>query len=87
MNNLGGCCDGMKKAIDGDFRSHFHIQEDNGVLYLSIGHLDIKQGQEYMPGRTAEKDMIGWFDQAVMYCPFCGVELQTKDSIKRGALN
>jgi len=37
----------------------------NGVMYLTVG------GSE-----TA-----GWFDHAVHYCPFCGAQLQTKESI------
>jgi hypothetical protein len=26
---------------------------------------------------------VGWFDHAVMFCPFCGTRLQTPDEVKR----
>ena len=30
---------------------------DNGVLYFTVGYVDTDEGR-------------GWFDQAVIYCPF-----------------
>ncbi|MDZ4820838.1 MAG: hypothetical protein SGJ20_17880 [Planctomycetota bacterium] len=42
--------------------------ETNGVFYLSIGYVQTEQG-------------TGWFDQAVIYCPFCGVQLQDRNEI------
>jgi hypothetical protein len=44
--------------------------ESNGVLYFSVGFISTPQEP-------------GWFDQAVLFCPFCGVALQTRDEIKR----
>ena len=47
--------------------------EENGVLYLAVGYVSTENGP-------------GYFDQAVRFCPFCGVELQTKQAIaSRGA--
>ena len=40
----------------------------NGVLYLTV----------------AGSDAAGWFDQAILYCPFCGTQLQTKEKIAAG---
>jgi 4-hydroxy-3-methylbut-2-en-1-yl diphosphate synthase IspG/GcpE len=28
-------------------------------------------------------DGVGWFDQAVIFCPFCGRRLQDKEDIAR----
>jgi len=42
--------------------------EENGVLYLSVGYLATQQGP-------------GWFDQAVLFCPFCGTQLQSRERI------
>jgi hypothetical protein len=42
--------------------------EENGVLYLTVGYAMTPQGP-------------GWFDQAVMFCPFCGARLQQEDDI------
>lgn len=49
--------------------SMFRVEE-NGVLYLSVGYAKTEQG-------------IGWFDHAVVYCPFCGRKIQDQDEIKR----
>ena len=43
--------------------------EDNGVLYLAVGYAPTEQGP-------------GWFDQAVIHCPFCGQKIQDKDAIR-----
>jgi hypothetical protein len=44
--------------------SFFRI-EDNGLFYLSVGFVDTKNGPSF-------------FDQAVLFCPFCGTKLQSK---------
>jgi len=46
--------------------------EGNGVLYLSVGYVMTENGP-------------GWFDQAVLFCPFCGAQLQTRESIAAAA--
>ena len=46
--------------------------EDNGVLDLTGGYMDTPAGR-------------GWFDQAVIFCPFCGTSLQTRAEIKQKA--
>ncbi|RZK01385.1 MAG: hypothetical protein EOO46_20480 [Flavobacterium sp.] len=46
--------------------SFFRI--DRNVLYLSVGYVDTEQGP-------------GFFDQAVLFCPFCGVGLQRPEEI------
>lgn len=40
-----------------------------GVLYLTVGSVETEQG-------------TGWMDQAVLFCPFCGETLQTKEEIR-----
>jgi hypothetical protein len=44
--------------------------EDDGVLFLTVGYAETEQG-------------TGWFDQAVIFCPFCGHKIQDKDEIQR----
>jgi hypothetical protein len=46
--------------------------EDNGVFYMTIGYVMTDQGP-------------GWFDQAVLFCPFCGTRLQTAEEIRSRA--
>ena len=64
---FGKCCDDLKAAIQQPENSTFRV-ESNGVLYLSVGYVTTPQGP-------------GWFDQAVLFCPFCGSQLQTSAEI------
>ncbi|MFL6648867.1 MAG: hypothetical protein ACJ8KO_12985 [Sulfurifustaceae bacterium] len=42
----------------------------NDVFYLTVGYTRTEQG-------------LGWFDHAVIYCPFCGKALQSREDIAR----
>ncbi len=66
---FGTCCKDLHDALTQTQHSFFRIEE-NGVLYLTVGYVDTANGP-------------GFFDQAVIYCPFCGKQLQTKDEIKK----
>jgi hypothetical protein len=66
---FGSCCEDLKTAMQHPPNSFFSVEE-NGVLYLTVGYV-------------ATEDGPGFFDQAVMYCPFCGTKLQDKDEIRR----
>ena len=68
---LGNCCKDMADARTAGTESFFRI-ETNGVLYLTVGMVMTEQGP-------------GYFDQAVLFCPFCGAALQTKEEIARRA--
>ena len=59
---IGNCCKVMQSAINmtSPAKSLFNISEGNDMLYLSVGYIVTNDGK------------IGWFDQAVTYCPFCG---------------
>jgi hypothetical protein len=63
------CCKDLSDAMTGPPQSFFRIEE-NGVLYLTIGYVQTSEG-------------TGWFDHAVMFCPFCGQKLQDRDEIRR----
>jgi hypothetical protein len=69
MNEFGSCCKDLAEAISLEKRKSFFRMEENGVLYLTIGYLTTKDG-------------TGWFDMAVIYCPFCGSKIQHKESLK-----
>jgi len=64
---FGSCCAELEDAMKAPPNSTFRI-EDSGVLYFTVGYIETKQG----PGR---------FDQAVIFCPFCGKQLQSKEEI------
>ena len=64
--DFGTCCSELKDCTTQP-NSMFRV-EDNGTLYLSIAYVETEQG-------------IGWFDQAVMFCPSCGKHLQDKEGV------
>jgi len=65
--SFGSCCPELEEAMNAPPNSMFRI-EDTGVLYFTVGYDATEQGP-------------GWFDQAVIFCPFCGKQLQTKEEI------
>ena len=69
QGSFGSCCKDLKDAMTTPTTSMFRV-ETNGVLYFSVGYVTTPQGN-------------GWFDQAVIFCPFCGKQLQTREEIKR----
>ena len=71
MNTFGTCCENLAKAMESPPNSFFRVEE-NGVLYLSVGYVRTEEG-------------TGWFDQAVLFCPFCGVKLQDAEQIRASA--
>jgi hypothetical protein len=68
---FGSCCKDLHDAMNIPPNSFFHVS-DEGVLYQTVGYVNT----EYGPG---------WFDQAVIYCPFSGHKLQDKAEIKTKA--
>jgi hypothetical protein len=64
---FGTCCDDLRVAVSEVPRSFFRTEE-NGVFYLAVGYMPTQDGPAF-------------FDQAVLFCPFCGVALQTKEEI------
>jgi len=68
---FGSCCSDLIDAMTSPPNSFFRVEE-NGVLYLTIGYMPTAQGS-------------AWFDQAVLFCPFCGSQLQDRDEIRRQA--
>ena len=68
---FGTCCKELWDAINEPPESFFRV-EDSGVLYLTIGYAPTEHGP-------------GFFDQAVLFCPFCGKQLQTREAISNRA--
>ncbi len=67
-NRFGQCCDDLQETLTGDFNRLFHTDE-RGVLRVAVGYVVVEGGQ------------VGWFDNALLFCPFCGTELQTRAEI------
>jgi hypothetical protein len=68
---FGSCCKDLADAMKQPPTSFFRVEE-NGVLYLTVGYQQTDEGP-------------GWFDQAVLFCPFCGARLQDRDEIRKQA--
>jgi hypothetical protein len=64
---FGSCCSDLEDAMKTPPNSMFRVEE-NGVLYFTVGYIATEQGP-------------GCFDQAVIFCPFCGKQLQSKEDI------
>ena len=70
-SKFGTCCKDLSDAMRLPKKSFFHIQ-GNDVLYLSVGYVQVGEVQ-------------GIFDSAVLFCPFCGKQLQTREEISKNA--
>jgi hypothetical protein len=66
MSNFN-CCQDFRDALNIPSISTFRV-ESNGVLFLNVG--STKSGEE-----------INFYDQAVIFCPFCGTKLQDRHEI------
>jgi hypothetical protein len=66
---FGSCCGDLEDAMKTPHNSMFRVEE-YGVLYFTVGYVATEQGP-------------GWFDQAVLFCPFCGKQLQSEEDIAR----
>jgi len=65
---FGSCCKDLAEAMTTPPKRFFRIEE-NGVLYLTVGFAQTAEG-------------TAWFDQAVLFCPFCGDKLQDREAIR-----
>lgn len=67
---FGSCCELLKDAMgDQDFDPLISVGEDDGVLYMSVGLIDVEEEQ---PGSV---------EFPVYFCPFCGTKLQTPEEV------
>jgi hypothetical protein len=62
---FGTCCKDMGNALTLPEQRFLFTDEGTSVLFLTIGRVKTDQG-------------TGWLDQAVLFCPFCGTQLQTR---------
>ena len=67
---FGTCCDELKEAMAGEDFEPLVTQGDDGVLYMTVGLVDL------------EDDESGMVDHPMYFCPFCGTRLQTEDEVQ-----
>jgi hypothetical protein len=66
---FGSCCEELKDAIEGEEFEPL-ITVDDGVLYLSVGILEVE-----------DEDEPNMIDHPIFFCPFCGTKLQKPEDI------
>jgi hypothetical protein len=60
----------MKDVLESDEFEPLVAEDDNGILYMSIGLVDAEQEDE--------PNMV---DHPVFFCPFCGAKLQAPEDV------
>lgn len=70
---FGTCCPELKDAISGEEFEPLIAEGSDGVLYLSVGLIDL------------EEDEPGMVEHPMFFCPFCGTRTQTEDEVKAKA--
>ena len=65
---FGTCCKDLEDAMLTPPNTFFLVSQE--ILYMSVGYANTEKG-------------TAWFDQAIIYCPFCGVKLQDKKDISK----
>jgi len=68
--SFGSCCEELKEAMSGEDFEPLITVADNGVLYMSVGLIDM------------EDDEPGMVDHPLFFCPFCGTRLQTAEEVR-----
>ena len=64
---FGSCCKDLMSAMMDQPNPFFFIDND-GVLNMTVAYVP-SEGQP------------GWVDRAVLFCPFCGAALQTREEV------
>jgi hypothetical protein len=69
--SFGSCCTELKDAMSGEEFEPLLTVGDDGVLYMSVGLIDLEQ-----------EDDPGMVDHPMFFCPFCGKQQQTVDEVR-----
>lgn len=70
-HNFGSCCTELKEAIEGDDFDPFITVGPDGLIYLTVGMIDLD-----------DDDEPGFVDHPLFFCPFCGTKLQTAEDVR-----
>ncbi|MFN3625933.1 MAG: hypothetical protein ACK4TP_17990 [Hyphomicrobium sp.] len=67
---FGTCCAELKDAMSGEEFEPLITVGDDGVLYMSVGLIDL------------EDEEPGMVDHPLFFCPFCGTKLQSVEDVR-----
>lgn len=73
IGTFGKCCGELKDAISGEEFEPLITVGDDGVLYMSVGLIDL------------EDEEPGMVDHPLFFCPFCGTKVQTPEEVQAKA--
>jgi hypothetical protein len=68
--SFGSCCGELKDAMSGEEFEPLLTVGDDGVLYMSVGLIDL------------EDEEPGMVDHPLFFCPFCGTKLQSVEEVR-----
>ncbi len=68
--SFGSCCAELKDAMSGEEFEPLITAGDDGVLYMSVGLVDL------------EDEEPGMVDHPLFFCPFCGTKLQSVEEVR-----
>lgn len=69
IHAFGSCCGELREAMSGDQFEPLISVGDDGILYMSVGLIEL------------DDEEAGMVDHPVLFCPFCGAELQSADKV------
>ena len=83
-SKFGKCCTDLKEVLEAEDFDPLMYEAEDGVLYLSVGILDIDDGSADQSSED-EEEGSGFLDHPVYFCPFCGTKLQTPEEVEAKA--
>ena len=86
-SKFGKCCQDLKEVLEAEDFDPLVYEAEDGVLYLSVGILDIDDGAEAASDDDDDDEGSGFLDHPVYFCPFCGTKLQTVEEVEAKSQN
>ena len=84
-SKFGKCCQDLKEVLEAEDFDPLVYEAEDGVLYLSVGILDIDDGSDDAAADDEDEEGSGFLDHPVYFCPFCGTKLQTPEEVEAKA--
>jgi len=84
-SKFGKCCQDLKEVLEAEDFDPLMYEAEDGVLYLSVGILDIDDSGDEAADDEDDEEGSGFLDHPVYFCPFCGTKLQTPEEVEAKA--
>lgn len=70
---FGSCCSDLKQLLENEEFEPLIYLNDSAQLCLAVGYSTTDEGE------------VSWYEHALLYCPFCGTQLQTREELQAAA--